>query len=425
MSDLITCLSQRGLVEATTHKELQEIAEKPLKIYLGFDPTADSLHLGHLVGIVILSWCQKFGHTPYIILGGATACIGDPSGKSVERPLLEEEQIKNNIESIRRHFTHMLDFSGKLPVPVLLNNADWFSGFNLIEFLRTVGKHVRVGIMLGKESVRARLESEEGISFTEFSYQLLQAYDFYYLSEKHGVVMELGGSDQWGNIVAGIDLIRKLSGKAAFGLTFPLLTRSDGKKFGKTEGGAVWLSPEKFSPYQFYQYLLQIPDVDVIKMMKMLTFMPLEEIYAIEEGMKKSDYVPNSAQKRLAEEVTRQVHGESGLATALKVTSGAAPGSETALDAGTLEEIARDMPNCYLPLEEVVNAKLVDVMVKAGISPSKGEIVRLIKNGGVYLNNQKIEDAARLLTSSDLIGDQYILFSIGKKKKTLLSVKKA
>ena len=278
--------------------------------------------------------------------------------------------------------------------------------------------------MLAKESVRSRLESEEGISFTEFTYQLLQAYDFYYLNKEHNVSVEFGGSDQWGNIVAGIDLVRKLSTKQAYGLTFPLLTRSDGKKFGKTEGGAVWLSKEKFSPYQFYQYLIGVNDQDVIKMMRMLTFMPMEEVRQFEKDMEMPEYVPNTAQKRLAEEVTRQVHGEEGLQVALKVTSGAAPGAETVLDSEVLEEISKDMPSADLHIDEIVGCKFVDIMVKVGAAPSKGEMVRLIKNGGAYLNNQKVEDIARMIEKTDIIDEKYLLLSIGKKKKILVKIKK-
>lgn len=422
MSELIRLLTERGLIEATTHKQIDEILAKPIRLYAGFDPTADSLHIGHLVGIVMLSWFQKYGHTPVIILGGATARIGDPSGKSIERPLLDDQTINENVERIREHFEQALDFSGKLPAPMLLNNDDWLSKFSMVDFLREVGKHMRVSVMLSKESVRSRLESEEGISYTEFSYQLLQAYDFHYLYKHQNVLMQIGGSDQWGNIVAGIELIKKLSGAPAYGITFPLLTRSDGKKFGKTEGGAVWLSPEKFSPYQFYQYLVNIPDADVIKMMRMLTFMPMEEISKIETAMKDSDYVPNTAQKKLAEEVTRFVHGETGLQIALKVTSGAAPGSDTVLSADVLEQIAGDMPTIDLKIEELVGQKIADIFVRADLVTSKGEAVRLIKNGGAYMNNQKIMDAGHLVEKSDVIENRYLLLAVGKKKKILIQI---
>jgi tyrosyl-tRNA synthetase len=246
--NVIQYLQDRGFVDAVTSEELAKACEQPIKVYCGFDPTAESLHLGNLIGIMALAHFQRFGHTPVVILGGATGRIGDPSGKSHERPLLEIETIRSNINSIRTHFEAVLKFDGSLPKPVILNNDDWYRNFSVIDFLRDVGKHFRLGTMLSKDSVRIRLESEEGMSFTEFSYQLIQGYDFTYLFQEHGVVLQLGGSDQWGNIVAGIDLTRKLSGKPVYGLTWPLLTRSDGKKFGKSEEGAIWLSAKLCSP---------------------------------------------------------------------------------------------------------------------------------------------------------------------------------
>ncbi len=422
MSSVIECLKERGLLDAVTSEELIKRLESPAKVYLGFDPTADSLHIGSLVGIVILRWFQKFGHTPVVILGGATGRIGDPSGKSTERPLLDNAAITYNVARIRRHFEAVLDFFHSKARPLMLNNDDWFSKIYLIDFLRDIGKHFRVGTMLAKESVKARIQSEEGISFTEFTYQLLQAYDFYHLFTEHGVVLQLGGSDQWGNITAGIELIRKLNGKQAFGLTFPLLTRSDGKKFGKTEEGTIWLAADRCSPYQFYQYFIRVPDADVIKLMRFLTFMEMAEIRDIEAQMERPDYVPNTAQKRLAEELTRLIHGEEGLAKALKVTEGAAPGSTAALDAETFREIAKDMPNISLPRSEILGQKYVDVAVKIGLLPSKGEAVRLIAGGGAYLNNERIEDPHLLLSEQSLVGGEFLLFGSGKKKKMLIKV---
>ncbi len=424
MSNVIACLKERGLVDALTDEELVTRAASPLKIYIGFDPTADSLHVGNLVGIIVLRWFQKFGHTPVVILGGATGRIGDPSGKSLERPLLDQVTIQLNVRRIRRHFEQVLDFFHPSARPLVLNNDEWFSTFKLIDFLRDVGKHFRVGTMLGKESVRARLGSEEGISFTEFSYQLLQAYDFYHLNQSHGVLVQGGGSDQWGNITAGIDLVRKLSGASVYGLTFPLLTRSDGKKFGKSEEGAIWLAADRCSPYQFYQYFVRVPDADVIRMLRMLTFLDMAEIREIETQMGQKDYIPNTAQKRLAEELTRLIHGDEGLATALKVTEGAAPGSEAELNAEILREIARDMPSAELPISDVIGQKYVDVVVKMGLLPSKGEAVRLIAGGGAYLNNARVDQDQMRIEPSHLIGGELLLFGAGKKKKMILTVKK-
>lgn len=414
MNNVIACLQERGFIEALTSEELEQAADKPLKVYCGFDPTAESLHLGNLVGIMGLAWFHKFGHTPYVILGGATARIGDPSGKSIERPVLAEEELDRNVRSLRAFFEKLF------PNAVILDNADWYKPFTLIQFLRDVGRHFRVGQMIAKESVKARLQSEEGISFTEFSYQILQGYDFHYLNREHGVSVEIGGSDQWGNITAGTELNRKLKGPQLFGLTFPLLTRSDGKKFGKSEEGAIWLSAEKLTPYQFFQYLFRIPDADVIRLLKMLTFLPLEEIAKIEKEMNEAFYVPNSAQLKLASEVTRFVHGEEGLQAALKVTQGMGPGSDAVLNAEVLAELARDMPNAEMSKGEVIGQKYVDLMVKTGLLPSKGECIRLIKNGGAYLNNERISDPALILTETHLVEAKYLILSAGKKKRLLL-----
>lgn len=419
MENVINCLFERGFIDSITSEELRSEASRSLKVYCGFDPTADSLHLGNLVPVMGLAWFQKFGHTPYALIGGATGRIGDPSGKSTERPLMSEEILQQNVRSLRKQFEGLLHFKSG-PKPVILDNNDWLGSFTLISFLRDVAKHFRVGTMMAKESVRARLQSEEGLSFTEFSYQILQAYDFHHLNVHHGVTVQMGATDQWGNITAGTEFHRKLGGSQIFGLTFPLLTRSDGKKFGKSEGGAIWLSPEKLTPYQFFQYLFSIPDTDVIRLLKMLTFLPLEEILCIEATMKASDYVPNSAQKRLAEEVTRFVHGQEGLEAALRVTEKIAPGASAILSAKILSELAKDMPSACLPKEQVVGQKYADIGVKIGLLPSKAEAYRLIKNGGAYLNNLRIEDPTMTISLSDLIEGEFLLFSIGKKKRMIL-----
>lgn len=420
--NVIDVLMERGFIDAMTSEDLRTMAEKPFKVYCGFDPTGDSLHLGHLVALMGLAWFQRFGHTPFAIVGGATGMIGDPSGKSVERQLLDEATIAQNIAGIRKNLETLLDFSKKDNPPQILNNFDWFKEFSLIGFLRDVGKFFRLGPMLAKDSVKARLNSEEGMSFTEFSYQILQGYDFLYLFDKYQVTMQIGGADQWGNITAGIDLIRKVHGKASYGVTFPLLTRSDGKKFGKSEKGAIWLSPEKCSPYEFYQYLVRVPDADVLKLMRLLTFVEMSEILHYETLMKSPEYAPNTAQKRLAEELTRMVHGEEGLAAALRATMGAAPGADTALDAAVLESISQDMPSRELSTSQVVGHKILDLMIEVGLQSSKGEARRLIRNGGVYLNNEKILDENGSIQSTDLIEGRLLLLAAGKKNKVLIRV---
>jgi len=410
MKNVIQCLQERGFIDAVTSPELEKLAAKPLKVYVGFDPTAESLHLGNLVGIMGLAWMQKFGHTPYVILGGATGLIGDPSGKSTERPLLSPEVLEHNVRCLHTFFDKILSR------PIVLNNYDWLSKFSFIEFLRDVGKQFRMGPMLAKEMVRTRLESEEGLSFTEFSYQVLQGYDFHHLWKTHGVTVQMGGSDQWGNITAGIELNRKLGGEQLFGVTFPLLTRSDGKKFGKTEGGAVWLSADKLTPFQFYQYLLSVPDADVLRLLKMLTFLPLEEINKLVGAP------PNTAQKLLATEVTRFVHGEQGLEAALRVTEGMAPGSTATLSADTLSQLMHDMPHVEIRSSEIVGCKFVELAVRVGLVPSKGEGVRTIKNGGLYLNNVRVDDPARTLSADDVIEGKFVLLSMGKKKRFLVKI---
>ena len=420
--NIIELLKERKFIEATTSDELEKVCQKPIKFYHGIDPTASCLHLGNLVGIIAASWFQKCGHTPFLLIGGGTGRIGDPSGKSKERPLLTEEQIEANVAGIRGVLERLLDFNHPTAKPVIVNNLDWLNSFTLIDFLRDVGKHFRMGPMLAKESVKQRLNSEEGISFTEFTYQVLQGFDFKHLYEQEDVVLQIGGSDQWGNITAGTDLVRKVMGESVFGLTYPLLVRSDGKKFGKSEGGAVWLNKEMTSEFDFYQYFMKVPDADVPNLMRMLTFMDVEEIAAIEAQLHSGDFKPNEAQKRLALEMTRYIHGEEGLQKAMKVTEAASFGSTMDLDVETLEEVAKDFPKATLSLAEVLENKYVDLVVKAGLLNSKGEANRLIKNQGAYLNNEKVLDPAALIQEKDIIGGKYLIIGSGKKKRVLISL---
>lgn len=415
MANVLDILQERGLMEGgTSIEETRQALAQPTAIYCGFDPTADSLHLGSLVPLIGLKWFEKSGHRPIAIVGGATGMIGDPSGKAKERQLLDEKTISSNLAGIQKNIEKFLDS------PLILNNLDWFRHFSCISFLRDVGKMFRMGPMLSKESVRVRLESEDGMSFTEFCYQLLQGYDFLYLFEKYGVSLQLGGSDQWGNIVSGIELIRKMHGKPAFGVTFPLLTKSDGQKFGKSEQGTIWLSPEKLSPYGFYQYLVRIADADVIKLMKMITFLEMEEIHYWEKTMQSEEYTPTHAQKRLAEEVTRLVHGPDGLLAALRATEGLAPGGVAALDASAFVRFGEEVPKQKLHFTQVLGASLVDLLVLTRLLPSKSEARRWIRNGGVYLNNEKITNEHTVFSNTYLIGGQWTLLAIGKKNKLVL-----
>lgn len=423
MRNVIDILKERGFIDNLTSEDARSLFEKPQRVYSGFDPTSDSLHLGNLVPIIGLAWFQKCGHTPVAIIGGATGMIGDPSGKNHERQLLDEATLQKNLEGISENLRQILDFHCENS-PLILNNYDWFKKFSFIDFLRQIGKHFRIGPMLAKEAVKTRLHSEEGISFTEFSYQLLQGYDFLYLNQQHQVAAQLGGSDQWGNITAGTELTKKITGRSVLGITFPLLTKSDGQKFGKSEKGAIWLSPKKLSPYEFYQQLVRVADEDVIQLMKMLTFLEIDKIHHYENQMKLADYQPNTVQKKLAEEVTRLVHGEEGLARALKATSAAAPGNAAILDVDSLGAIATELPNKMLHKSEVLGVSIVDLVVKVGLQPSKGAARRLIENGGVYVNNQKVTDAGLILSDQELIEGQMLLIAAGKKNKMLIRLQK-
>lgn len=421
MPNVIDVLKERGFIDNMTSEDARDLLSDPKRVYCGFDPTSDSLHLGNMVAIMGLAWFQKCGHTPVAIVGGATGMIGDPSGKSHERVLLNEESLQKNLEGITENLKQVLDFDCDNS-PIILNNFEWFKEFSFIDFLRNVGKHFRVGPMLAKDSVRSRLNSEEGMSFTEFSYQLLQGYDFLHLHKNYNVGVQLGGSDQWGNITAGTELTRKLTGDTVLGITFPLLTKSDGQKFGKSEKGAIWLSPTKISPYEFYQQLVRVADADVIKLLKMLTFLDMDEINQIEASINDSDYIPNTAQRKLAEEVTRIVHGEEGLQRALKATAAAAPGADTKLDIDMLEAIANDVPSETLSKNEVVGMQLIDIITKVGMQPSKGAVRRLIQNGGVYLNNEKVSDAMLQISENDLIDGKMLLIATGKKNKMIVKL---
>lgn len=419
MENVLTILEERGFIEALSSPALIDLANKPLKVYCGFDPTSDSLHLGNYVAMMGLAWFQKYSHEPVVVLGGATGMIGDPSGKNAERQLLDEAVLENNLKGIKQNFVSLFE-NLHLQQPVFVNNLDWYKNQNFIQFLREVGKLFRMGPMLGKESVKKRIQSEEGMSFTEFSYQVLQGYDFLHLFDALEVTLQLGGSDQWGNITAGTDLIRKVRGASAYGLTFPLLTKSDGTKFGKTESGAIWLSPDKLSPYEFYQHLVRTEDADVIKMMRLLTFMDMSEIKEYERQMQTPNYVPRTAQKRLAEEITRAVHGDQSLKIALEVTQSLSPGSETQLDVATLEAMSNNMPNFELTQSEIVDRKLSHLLVHLNLQPSNGSAKKLIQNGGVYVNNRKITDENYSFCAEDLIEKRLILLSTGKKNKFLI-----
>lgn len=416
--NVIKLLQKRGLIDAVSSDELLSKIPEQTVVYAGFDPTASSLHIGNLVAIMGLSWFQKMGYKVVALVGGATGRIGDPSGKSKERQLLTKEQIEKNLEGIAISLKKVLGDQ-----VTIVNNYDWFKDVNWIDFLRDVGRFFRMSTMLAKESVKARLNSEVGLSYTEFSYQIMQAYDFLYLSQSHGVNLQIGGADQWGNITAGIELVRKVQQKAVYGVTFPLLTRSDGKKFGKTEEGTIWLNEDHLSSYDFYQYFIRMPDADVISLLKKLTYLDLATLDALEQEMQQEGYEPNKAQKLLASTMTEMIHGQEGLAKALEITEAAKPGSHTDLTLHTLGLLADEVPTKILTKEALVGKQLIDVLVEAQLQPSKGAARRMIDGGGIYVNNQKVTESSRVVGSDDLIENQVILIGIGKKKKCILKVK--
>jgi tyrosyl-tRNA synthetase len=418
-------LRQRGFIHDVSHfDELQALAEaQHISFYCGFDPTADSLHVGHMLPLIMMRRFQKRGHTPLALVGSATGMIGDPSFKSEERVLLTTEQIAHNVEGVEKQIRLFLDSDGPSAFK-MVRNFDWLGKFSYIDFLRDVGKHFSVNAMINKESVRQRLENrEQGISYTEFSYQLLQAYDFYHLYKEEGCLLQVGGSDQWGNITAGIDLIRRLSGpeaKQAYGLTFPLLTTSSGSKFGKTEAGAVWLDPDRTSPYQFYQYWLNSADEDVMRFMGLFTDVETEELESLAQATEENPGA-REAQKRLASELTSIVHGAQENARAQAASQALFGGSLTELDSKTLLEIFQDVPSTKMAGADFGSAKgILDLLVDTGVAKSKGEGRRLVTGGGLYINNERVTEPNTELSQQSFIEDRVLIIRSGKKKYHLV-----
>ena len=429
MTSIIQDLKSRGLIAQTTDIEALDalLNEQKIALYCGFDPTADSLHIGHLLPVLALRRFQQAGHTPIALVGGATGMIGDPSFKAVERSLNSAETVAGWVESIRNQLKPFLSFEGE-NAAIMANNADWFGSMNCLDFLRDIGKHFSVNAMLNKESVKQRIERDDvGISFTEFAYSLLQGYDFAELNKRHGAVLEIGGSDQWGNITAGIDLTRRLNQKQVFGLTLPLVTKSDGTKFGKTEGGAVWLNAKKTSPYQFYQFWLKVADADVYKFLKYFTFLSIEEIDAIEAKDKASGTKPE-AQRILAEEMTRLIHGEAALQAAQRISESLFAEDQSSLTESDFEQLALD----GLPAFEVSDdLNVVEALVKTGLASSNKEARGFVNSKAVLLNGQAAElnnpnhaaerpDDAYLLTDEHKRFGKYTIVRRGKRNHALL-----
>lgn len=422
MSNVLQTLRERGLLNDLTDPALEALLQKQsITVYVGFDPTADSLHIGNMVGILILRHFQLAGHKPIALVGGATGMIGDPSGKSSERNLQTVEQVQHNIAGIKKDLARILEFDGP-NAALLLNNGDWLGGIGFIDFLRDVGKFFRVGEMLGKESVRARLDSESGMSFTEFSYSLLQAYDFKYLFEKHGCMLQSGGSDQWGNIVSGIDLIRRTLGAHAYGMTTPLLVDSQGRKMGKSAGGAIFLNPEKLPVYDFYQFWVRQEDADVERFLKMMTFLPLAEIAAV-MAEHSVDASKRLAQKKLAFEVTRLVHGEAEARRAEESAQALFGGEVRNASDADLRAMLQGAPTVQLARADLANGlAIADLLVSTKLAESKKDAKRLLGQNGVYLNNgaQPWPAEERTLTPAHLASESMLILRTGKKNYCLV-----
>ena len=420
-------LEWRGLYADCTDRDAlaKRLAEGPLTLYCGFDPTADSLHVGNLVPLFALRRFQQHGHHPIALAGGATGMVGDPSGKSDERNLQTPAQLEHNLACIKPQLARFLDFTGAKNPARVVNNYDWTGQVTFLEFLRDIGKHITVNSMVAKDSVRSRMEDRaSGISFTEFSYMLLQGFDFCHLRQTFHCELQVGATDQWGNITVGTELTRKKLGATVWGLVFPLLTKSDGSKYGKTATGTVWLDPKKTSPYRFYQFFVNADDADVIKLLKTLTFLSREEIAALEAELKANPRA-RAAQKALAKEMTTLVHGEGAVGAALKATEilfgGSLEGISEAIFNDVVGEVpTKDLENVKL---EGAGAPIIDLIVHSGLAASKGAARKDLEAGGIYLNNVRVPDHTRSVTTNDLLFGKYLLLRKGKKSYAVLTVR--
>lgn len=416
-------LKWRGLVYDNTESVPEMLVRGPVAVYNGFDATADSLHVGHMVPLMALARLQRFGHIPIAVAGGGTSMIGDPSGKTSERRLLSREAIESNIATVRQQLAHFLDFETKTNAALLVNNADWLLSLNLVDFLRDIGKHFTVNYMISKDSVKMRLDREDGISFTEFSYMLLQSYDFLHLHDHFNCTLQTGGSDQWGNITAGVELIRRMRGKSAGALVYPLIIKADGTKFGKTELGSVWLAPQRTSPYRFYQFWLNTDDRDVINYLKFFTWLGEQDVRELEEAVAQRP-AQREAQQRLANEMTRMVHDETALQKAEQATQVLFGGEIAGLSAGEVADIFADVPSGEVSREKLQGEGLPigDLLLECSVVASKGEARRAIEAGGIYLNNRRVSDVALKATPADAIDNQFMVLRRGRKNYWLVRI---
>jgi len=424
---IIEELEWRGLVSDCTDREAltQRLAKGAVTLYCGFDPTADSLHVGNLVPLLALRRFQQFGHKPIIVAGGATGSIGDPSGKSAERQLLTHEQLKANIEGVKKQLAGFLEFDGEANAALLVDNADWTTPLSFLDVLRDVGKHFKVNAMVAKESVRARMEDRDvGISYTEFSYMILQALDFHHLCVQHECELQIGGSDQWGNITAGIDLIHRRQNRQAFGLTLPLITNADGSKFGKTEAGAVWLDVARTSIYQFYQYWVRVDDRDVVRYLNFFTFLHRDDVEALARQHSEQPQA-RIAHKALAKEVTALAHGEAAANEAIRASEILFGGELDGITEATFQEIAGEVPTREIKLDRFGGEGLwlPELLHEAGLAQSRGQARKDVKGGGVYVNNRRTDDEQHKLQSGDLLFGKYLLLRRGKRNYAVVLVK--
>ena len=420
--NILDTFKARFLFEDMTSPELATALDKPLTVYAGFDPTSDSLQAGNFVTIMALAHLQRAGHKVIALVGGATGLIGDPSGKSKERNLLSSEQVEKNLVGIKENLSRFIDFDPASPNPaIMVNNYDWFKDITFIELLRDVGRYFRMGVMLGKDSVKKRMESDDGMSFTEFCYQILQGYDFLHLYKTYGCTLQLGGSDQWGNITAGTELVRRVLGQEVFGMTFPLVCDSAGKKFGKSEGNAIFLDARKTSFYEFYQFFLRTMDADVIRYLKIFTFLSQERITELEQTVVTAPE-KREAQHVLAEELTRAVHGEQGLVTARKTSEVLFGGSVEGLPAAMIETIFANVQSATMSKADIMGKPLFEVIAAAGMVASKGEARRLVQQGGLSMNSGKVTGLEQVMQEEDLIEGRLAVLRSGKKNFFLLKV---
>lgn len=417
-NDIFTELQWRNLIYDHTEEVPHLLANQKITLYNGFDPTADSLHVGHLVPMLSLARFQRFGHHPIAIAGGGTGMIGDPSGRSAERNLLSQEQLHHNVERIKTQLARFLDFEIKTNPAKLVNNADWLAPLSMMDFLRDIGKQFSINVMLTKDSVKSRLEG--GISYTEFSYMLLQAYDFLHLYRQHNCILQTGGSDQWGNITAGTDLIRREGGKA-HGLVYPLITKADGTKFGKTAAGAIWLDPAKTSPYRFYQFWINTSDNDVLNYLRIFTWFTQDEITDLQTKHEAAPY-KREAHTALAKAMTSLLHGETALAKAEQASQVLFGGSLDGLDAADIADIFAEVPSTELPLAQLDSLTTADILAATTLASSKGDARRAIKGGGMYLNNTRIENDNTAVSPSQALHGQYLILRKGKKKYHLIKL---